>query len=106
MTPRALTLAALLAIVPVAQAAAQDPPAAERAPRAAKGTGVITEIDPKDATITLKHDPIPALGWPTMTMPFRANPPSLLQGLKVGQKIEFDTNEGHGLPEITAIRKR
>jgi Cu(I)/Ag(I) efflux system protein CusF len=71
-----------------------------------KGVGVITEIDAKEATVTLKHEPIPALGWPSMTMPFRANPPSLLDGLKVGQKIAFDANEGHGLPEITAIRKR
>ena len=106
MTLRILALAAALALVPAAQAAAQDQPAATPAPRTAQGTGVITEIDPKEATITLKHDPIPALGWPSMTMPFRVNPPTLLQGLKVGQKIGFDTNEGHGLPEITAIRKR
>jgi Cu/Ag efflux protein CusF len=101
----ALTLIALAAGSAAVQAQPQAP-AAQRAPRAATGTGVITEIDPKDATITLKHDPIPSLGWPTMTMPFRANPASLLAGLRVGQKVEFDTNEGHGLPEITAIRPR
>jgi Cu(I)/Ag(I) efflux system protein CusF len=113
MTLRILVLAAALALVPAAQAAAQpapqapqDRPAAERAPRTARGTGVITEIDPKEMTVTLRHEPIPALGWPSMTMAFRLNPPALLQGLKVGQKIGFDTNEGHGLPEITAIRKR
>jgi len=90
-------------LAPSGAAAAQ--PAAERPPRSATGTGVVTEIDAKQAMLTLKHDPIPALGWPSMTMPFRVVPPSLLDGLKVGQKIEFDTNEGHGLPEITAIRK-
>ena len=26
--------------------------------------------------------------------------------MKVGQKIAFDVNEGHGVPEITALRKR
>src|SRR4051812_12622200 len=106
--PLAGALAAALALIPAAHAGAQAPPApaAERAPRAAKGTGVITEIDATQAMITLKHDPIPALGWPTMTMPFRVTSPDLLKGLKVGQKIGFDTNEGHGLPEITAIRKR
>jgi len=106
MILRTLMLAAALALAPAAYAIAQDAPAATRAPRTAQGTGVITEIDAKQAMITLKHDPIPALGWPTMTMPFRANPPELLKGLKVGQKIAFDTNEGSGLPEITAIRKR
>ena len=113
MTLRILALAAALTLVPAAQAAAQPAreaaqvqPAATPAPRTAKGTGVITGIDPKQMTVTLRHDPIPALGWPSMTMAFRVNPPTLLQGLKVGQKIGFDTNEGHGLPEITAIRRR
>jgi Cu(I)/Ag(I) efflux system protein CusF len=100
-------MAAMLLLSPLAlPSPASAQPAAERAPRSASGTGVITEIDTKQAMLTLKHEPIPALGWPSMTMPFRVTPPSLLDGLKVGQKIEFDTNEGHGLPEITAIRKR
>jgi Cu(I)/Ag(I) efflux system periplasmic protein CusF len=55
--------------------------------------------------VTLKHQPIPALGWPSMTMDFKATPPSLLDGLKVGQKIAFDANEGNGVPLITGIRK-
>ena len=103
----ALTFAAALALAdaaaaqPTADAAATQPPAH----RSAKGVGVVTEIDVKEAMVTLKHQPIPALGWPSMTMPFRANPPSLLNGLKVGQKIAFDTREADGLPEITAIRK-
>nr|WP_293368870.1 copper-binding protein [Phenylobacterium sp.] len=45
------------------------------------------------------------MGWPAMTMGFKANPPSLLKGLKVGQKIGFDANQGSGLPEVTAIRR-
>ncbi len=75
------------------------------AAKTGKGTGVITEIDAKDATLTIKHGPIATLGWPAMTMSFRAVPPSLLTGLKVGQKIGFDANQGSGLPEVTAIRK-
>ena len=70
-----------------------------------KGTGVITEIYVKAGAITIKHQPIAALGWPAMTMSFKATPPSVLKGLKVGQKIGFDANQGSGLPEITAVRK-
>jgi Cu(I)/Ag(I) efflux system protein CusF len=110
MTPRfRAALAAMLlsgAFAAAGPVAAQPADATARPPRSATGTGVVAEIDAKQAMLTLKHDPIPALGWPAMTMPFRVTPPSLLDGLKVGQKIEFDTNEGHGLPEITAIRKR
>jgi Cu(I)/Ag(I) efflux system periplasmic protein CusF len=76
------------------------------ATKTGKGTGVITEIDAAGGTVTLKHEPIASLGWPAMTMGFRAKPASLLKGLKVGQKIGFDANQGSGLPEITAIRKR
>jgi Cu(I)/Ag(I) efflux system protein CusF len=110
MTPRPLILALLLAggAAPTA-IAAQAPDAALAAhpptSRTAKGVGVVTEINADEAVVTLKHEPIPALGWPTMTMPFHLASPDLLKGLKVGQKIAFDTKEAEGLPEITAIRK-
>ena len=103
----ALGLGLALAATGQAQAGqGADAPGATRAPRTAQGVGVVTEIDAKEAMLTVKHEPIPALGWPAMTMPFKVAPPALLQGLKVGQKIAFDANEGNGLPIITAIRKR
>ena len=89
-----------------AQAQAQAPAAAAPGHRTAKGVGVITEIDAAQAMVTLRHEPIPTLGWPTMVMPFRVTPPGLLTGLKVGQKVAFETREAEGLPEITAIHKR
>ncbi len=75
------------------------------AAKTGKGLGVITQIDPKESTITIKHQPIPSLGWPAMTMGFHAKSPTLLKGLKVGETIGFDANQGSGLPEVTAIRK-
>ncbi len=109
MTLRPLVLALVLAAgaAPVA-AFAQAPEAAAAKPpagRSAKGVGVVTEIDAQQAVVTLRHEPIPALGWPSMVMPFHLASPDLLKGLKVGQKIAFDTKEAEGLPEITAIRK-
>lgn len=102
-------LSTVVALAGAAQALSQpaDPaPAAQRAPRSAQGVGVVTEIDPSEHTVTLKHEPIKALGWPAMTMSFRVEPASLLTGLKVGQKIGFDTTEDGALPQITAIRKK
>ena len=103
---RPLVLALILATA-APMAFAQDPAAAVTPPtgRSAKGVGVVTEIDAKEQVLTLKHEPIPSLGWPTMTMPFHVASPDLLRGLKVGQKVAFDTREAPGLPEITAIRK-
>jgi Cu(I)/Ag(I) efflux system protein CusF len=107
MRARLLALATILTFA-TAEAAMADMPGMSMPASAAKtgkGTGVITEIDPKGGTVTIKHQPIASLGWPAMTMGFKATPPSLLKGLKVGQKIGFDANQGTGLPEITAIRK-
>lgn len=107
LRPLILALVLALGAAPMA-VAAQAPDAASAKPpsgRSAKGVGVVTEIDASESVVTLKHEPIPALGWPTMTMPFHLASPDLLKGLKVGQKIAFDTTEAEGLPEITAIRK-
>ena len=111
-----LTVSALC-VLAVASAAAAQPAAKPAddmkgkampasATKTGKGVGVITEIDAKASTLTNKHQPIAALGWPAMTMSFHAKSPDLLKGLKIGEKIAFDANQGAGLPEVTAIRKR
>ncbi|THD57700.1 MAG: copper-binding protein [Phenylobacterium sp.] len=102
-----LVLALLLAAPAVYAAQAPEPAPAAHPPtgRSAKGVGVVTEINAEEAVVTLRHEPIPALGWPSMVMPFHLASPDLLKGLKVGQRVAFDTREAEGLPEITAIRK-
>jgi Cu(I)/Ag(I) efflux system protein CusF len=116
MRAHLLALATILSFTTIQAAVAQSAakPMADRpgmavpasATKTGKGTGVITEIDAKAGTVTIKHQPIAALGWPAMTMGFKVTPPSLLAALKVGQKIGFDANQGSGLPEVTAIRKQ
>jgi Cu(I)/Ag(I) efflux system protein CusF len=105
-------LGALTLAIPAAAMADDMPgmkgmakPAAQTA-KTAKGTGVVTEINAKNGSLTIQHEPIAAFGWPAMTMSFKANPVTLLKGVKVGQKIGFDANSGTALPEVTAIRKR
>lgn len=68
------------------------------------GTGVITAIDPKTAKLTIQHGPIPAVSWPAMTMAFKANPPTLLRGLRVGQRIGFDVKVQGASAEVTSVR--
>jgi Cu(I)/Ag(I) efflux system periplasmic protein CusF len=116
MRAHLLALATILTFTTVETASAQPAakpmadmkgmPMSESATKTGKGTGLITEIDAKAGTVTIKHQPIAVLGWPAMTMGFKATPPTLLKGLKVGQKIGFDANQGSGLPEITAVRKQ
>ena len=108
------TLGAVIALAVASAASAQPAKPADMkgmampatATKTGKGVGVITEIDAKTSTLTIKHEPIATLGWPAMTMSFHAKSPELLKGLKVGQKVGFDANQGSGLPEVTAIRKQ
>ena len=66
------------------------------------GVGEITAIDKTAGTLTIKHDAIPAVDWPAMTMAFKATPPALLDGLKVGEKIKFDVKVNGSDAEVTA----
>ncbi len=70
-------------------------------PAGAQGTGVIKKLDVAGGSITLQHGPIAALSWPAMTMSFKAKP-AVLQGVKVGQKVNFTIKPG-ATPEVIAI---
>jgi Cu(I)/Ag(I) efflux system protein CusF len=71
-----------------------------------KGTGVITALDVKAAKVTIKHGPIPSVGWPAMTMTFRATPPTLLKDIHVGQAVAFGVRAEGASAEVTAIHGR
>jgi len=76
------------------------------AAKTGKGVGEITAIDAKSGTVTIKHDAIPDVSWPAMTMTFKANPTSLLDGLKVGEKVAFDISVKGSDAEVTAIEPK
>lgn len=69
----------------------------------AHGEGVITAINAKAGTVTIHHGPIAALKWPAMTMTFKANPTSLLNGFKVGQNVRFTLMQMNGATTLTGI---
>ena len=51
--------------------------------------GVITMINTENRKVTLKHEPIPALNWPGMTMGFPVAPEVDLDALDKGDKVVF-----------------
>jgi Cu(I)/Ag(I) efflux system membrane fusion protein len=55
--------------------------------------------------ITLDHDPVPALKWPAMTMPFKLARPDMASGLKAGDKVHFSFRQEGDESVITAIQK-
>ena len=79
---------------------ASTPPTADAT--TADGAGVITAVDPTAATITINHEAIRSIGWPAMTMTFKASP-AVLREAAVGDRIQFDLTVRDGAGEVTAI---
>ena len=69
----------------------------------AQGTGVVEAIDTAKGTVTIKHQAIASIHWPAMTMTFKANPPSLLKDVKVGEKVNFTLHPAGANSTVTAI---
>jgi len=58
------------------------------------------------AEISVAHEPVPALKWPAMSMPFALKSPALGQGLKAGDKVRLRFSaEGSG-PLVHEIQRR
>ena len=105
-----VTTAAALALAFAGAAGAQPAPmkgmamGASTATKTGSGVGVIKAVDPKAGTVTIQHGPIPAVGWPAMTMAFKAAPPSLLKTAKVGRKVAFVARVTGAKAEVTSLR--
>jgi len=75
------------------------------AAKSGQGTGMVKAIDAAAHTVTIQHGPIPAVGWPAMTMTFKAKPATLLEGLKVGETVDFSVTTRGMAADITAIHR-
>ena len=71
----------------------------------AEAEGTITAIDEEAGTITIDHEPVPAVDWPAMTMAFEADD-ALRQQVAVGDDVAFDFRTIEGGAELTSIAKR
>lgn len=68
--------------------------------------GDITEIS--DDSVTISHGPVESIGWPAMTMTFQASSPEMVQGLNVGDPVDFQfqqAGEQYVLTSITRARQ-
>jgi Cu(I)/Ag(I) efflux system membrane fusion protein len=98
---------------PIAEASAPAaPPRTAPAPAASKPalyetTGRVEQITP--TSVTLSHQPVPALNWPAMTMSFRLADPALAKRLKVGDQVAFafdQPKEGPTVRRMTRVGAR
>jgi Cu/Ag efflux protein CusF len=96
-----IPLLAALAFVPPSYAERLAPPAVQPD---AMSDGVVRRIDAANGKITLKHGPIANIDMPPMTMVFRAEPPELLNGVKVGDKVRFRAEDRNGALIVKEIQ--
>ena len=68
-----------------------------------KGRGKVIDLNVKTKDVTLSHEPIEALGWPSMTMGFKVKDSKQLSQLKAGDEVEFDLkSEASADPDMPA----
>jgi Cu/Ag efflux protein CusF len=66
-------------------------------------SGTVEKVDTAAGKITLDHGPIPNLNMDAMTMVFRAQNPTLLQGVKEGDKVKFQADRVNGQLSVVRI---
>ncbi|MBF0093509.1 MAG: copper-binding protein [Alphaproteobacteria bacterium] len=71
----------------------------------APATGSVNAVDAAKGVVNLTHDPIPALGWPAMTMDFGVAGTVDLTKVRKGAKVSFTVSKGpDGIFRITDIK--
>jgi len=68
--------------------------------------GEVRRVNLETGKVTIRHGEIKSLDMPPMTMVFTAKPASILQGLAVGDKIEFVAIEENSQYVTTKIVKK
>jgi Cu(I)/Ag(I) efflux system protein CusF len=68
----------------------------------ASARGTVTAIDEESGTITIDHEPVPALEWPEMVMAFEAS--EQIRGeVAVGDQISFEFSSGNDGSAVTSV---
>lgn len=68
-------------------------------------SGTLRAIYATQGSVTIALGPVVELKWPAMVMPFRIDAQQL-EGLGVGDAVEFEFTNGEMDPRIVTIRKR
>ena len=67
--------------------------------------GEVRRVNEAEGKVTLRHGPLPNLDMPAMTMVFTARDPSILKDVKVGDKVNFVTENSNGVFYVLEIVK-
>ena len=71
----------------------------------AHASGTVNKVDAAQHKINVSHTPIPAIGWPAMTMDFSVAPSVDLSRIKPGSRVDFSIEKGKdGMYEIRSLQ--
>jgi Cu(I)/Ag(I) efflux system protein CusF len=65
--------------------------------------GEIRRVDKEAKKLTIKHEPIPNIDMPAMTMVFQVKDPAMLDQVKTGDKVRFAADKVGGVYTVTRI---
>lgn len=66
-------------------------------------TGEVTAI--AGDQVTISHGPVEGIGWPAMTMSFRAGSPEMARGVNVGDQVAFGFKQDGSAYTLTSLSK-
>jgi Cu/Ag efflux protein CusF len=69
-----------------------------------KATGKVTKVDSSNDTVTINHEPVPSMKWPSMTMAFKVKDKAMLDKVKQGAKVDFSFTQSGKDYVITEIK--
>ncbi|WP_425408247.1 efflux RND transporter periplasmic adaptor subunit [Hyphococcus sp.] len=70
--------------------------------------GRVVSVDMDAKSVTIDHEPVPEIGWPSMVMAFKASPEIDLMSVKAGEPVRFafrETEAGYELDMLEPMPK-
>lgn len=92
-----------IAARPIGGMATSTQPPSTKPTTLAETVGRIEQIDAQ--SVTISHQPMPAIGWPAMTMSFHLSDPSLARGIKAGDQVRFAFDQPPAGPTVRRMTK-
>lgn len=81
----------------------QDRNVASQAGASYSAAGKVTAI--AGDQVTIAHGPVEGIGWPAMTMTFRAASPQMTQGVNAGDQVSFAFRQDGSAYVLTSLQK-
>lgn len=66
--------------------------------------GEVKTVDAKSQVVTVAHEPVKTLKWPSMTMGFVIRDKMLMEKMVVGSKVQFEFVQENGKYIVTSVK--